>query len=72
MSEVRQRRGAGAEEGAGDSGSKEVVMVVGLFGTVVPLELGECLVAGGGHLGLMPAQLNKEQSELLRLSGTIN
>lgn len=42
MSKVGHRRRAGAEEGAGASGgsSKEVVVEVGLFGTVEPLELG--------------------------------
>lgn len=43
MSEVGLRRRDGAEEGAGASSvgrSEEVVAVVGLFGTVEPLELG--------------------------------
>jgi len=70
MSEVGHRRGAGAEEGTGASGgsSEEAILVVGLFGTIEPLELGYRLLACGGHLGLMAAQLNEEQSELLRLS----
>lgn len=74
MSEVGHRRGAGAEEGAGASGgsssSEEGVVVVGLFGTVEPLQLGERVLTCGGHLGLMPTQLNEEQGELLGLSGT--
>lgn len=73
MSEVGHRRGAGAEEGAGASGgssSEEVVVVEGLFGTVEPLELGKRVLTSGGHLGLVPAQLNEEQGELLGLSGT--
>lgn len=41
MTEVGYRRGAAAEEGAGASGgSEEVVVMVGLFGTVEPLDLG--------------------------------
>lgn len=42
MSEVGHRRRDRAEEGAGASGgcSEEVVVVVGLCGTVEPLELG--------------------------------
>lgn len=67
-SEMGHRRGTGAEEGTGSSG-EEVVVVVSLFGTVDPLELGKRVLTGGGHLGLMPAQLNEEQGELLGLSG---
>lgn len=67
MSEVGHRRGAGAEEGAG---GEEVVVVAGAGGTVEPLQMGERVLAGGGHLGLVPTQLDEEQRELLGLSGT--
>lgn len=75
MSEVGHRRRDGAEEGAGargggGGGSEEVVVVVGLFGTIEPLELGQRVLTCGGHLGLVAAQLNEEQGELLGLSGT--
>lgn len=42
MPEVGHRRRDGAEEGAAASGGRsvEVVVVVGLFGAVEPLELG--------------------------------
>lgn len=70
MSKVGRRRGVRAEDGAGASGgsSKELVIEAGLLGTTELLQLGKGLLACRGHLGLVAAQLNEEQSELLGLS----
>lgn len=70
ISEVRLRRWGGAEEEravTSSDSSQEVALVVGLSGSTQPLQLSQGLLPYGGHLGLMAAQLNEEQSELLRL-----